>query len=166
MRPLKTGCLGKFCSLPRTAFAAAIFTIFAGIHLGVRGWAEVNVLTYHNDNARTGQNVNEKILTTRNVNTTRFGKMFSQAVDGNVYAQPLYMANIVIGGAAHNVVFIATEHDSVYAFDADSNAGANAGPLWQASLIPAGGIAVPHGDTGSGDLVPEIGTPGTPLTDA
>src|SRR6266567_7040740 len=139
MLSLQTQCLTKPRHLPGLAFAAATFMAFAGTLYGLPACAQVNMLTYHNDNARTGQNLNETKLTTKNVNTTRFGKLFPQAVDGSVYAQPLYMANLVIGGATHNVVFIATEHDSVYAFDADNNVGANASPLWYSSLIPAGG---------------------------
>src|SRR5437867_5205867 len=114
-------------------------------------WAQVSVLTQHNDNARTGLNPNETILTPTNVNLYGFGKIFSQPVDGPVYAQPLYVSGVSIPTkGAHNVVFVATMHDSVYAFDADTNMPA----LWHASFInPAAGItadtavdaASPHG---------------------
>jgi hypothetical protein len=80
---------------------------------------EVNVLTYHNTNTRQGANLAESILTPSNVNPTQFGRLFVQSVDGYIYAQPLYVSQLNIGGATHNVVFVATEHDSVYAFDAD-----------------------------------------------
>jgi hypothetical protein len=127
----------------------------------------VSVTTYHNDNSRTGQNLHESILTPANVNPSQFGRVFVQPVDGYIYAQPLYVPNVSIGGATHNVVFVATEHDSVYAFDADSAAGANANPLWHVSFInPPGVTAVDsYNDAGCGDLVPEIGISGTPAID-
>lgn len=123
--------------------------------------AQVNVTTYHNDNARTGQNTQETILTPANVNATQFGKLFSVPVDGVVYAQPLYLAGVTIGGGTHNVLYVVTEHDSVYAIDAD------AGTVYaQVSLIPSGGTTVNSDtDLGCGDLVPEVGITGTPVID-
>ncbi len=97
------------------------------------------VLTHHNDNARTGQNLNETVLTPQNVNSESFGKLFSYSLDGQVYAQPLYVPNVSIPNqGTHNVVYVVTENDSVFAFDAD---GLVATPLWQNNLTnPAQGV--------------------------
>jgi outer membrane protein assembly factor BamB len=120
-------------------------------------------VTYHNDNARTGQNTKETVLTPGNVNSTQFGKLASVTVDGYVYAQPLVVRNVSISGGTHNVVYVATENDSLYAIDAD-NGSVLLPP--RRFINPASGItAVPSSDTGCGDLVPQIGITGTPVID-
>ena len=130
--------------------------------------AQVTVATYHNDNGRTGQNLQETTLTLSNVNSTQFGKLFSQTVDGFMYAQPLYVPNVKIKSVTHNVVFAATMNDSVYAFDADSNTGSNASPLWKVNFTnPAKGITtVSTSDVDCSDpITTKIGIMSTPVID-
>ena len=125
--------------------------------------SSVNVLTYHNNIRRTGLNANEQVLTLSNVAPGTFGKLFSVAVDGYIYAEPLYVSNVSIPGKGfHNVVFVATEHDSIYAL-----AAATGKRLWKKSLIdPARGITtVSAAALNCTDLVPEVGITGTPVID-
>lgn len=131
--------------------------------------AQVNVLTYHNNNARTGANLQETALTPDNVASGNFGKLFSYSLDGDVYAQPLYVSGLNISGhGAHNVVFVATEHNSVYALDGDSDSGASSGVLWHVNLGPS--AATPNNDFGtrygSFAILPEVGITGTPVIDS
>jgi hypothetical protein len=116
----------------------------------------VNVLTYHNDVERTGRNLTEKILTSSNVKSSSFGKVGFLSVDGLVDAEPLYVSNLSVGGSAHNVVFVVTEHDSVYAFDADSYA-----KLWHVSVL--GAKETTSDDRGCGQVTPQIGITSTPV---
>jgi hypothetical protein len=96
--------------------------------------AQVSVTTWHDDLARTGANPHETVLTTKTVNSTNFGKLCSYKVDGQLYAEPLYVPGLTIGGQKHDVAFVATENDSVYAFDADCGSSQ---PLWQTSFLGA-----------------------------
>src|SRR5271156_6132203 len=116
----------------------------------------VSVLTYHNDLARTGQNLNETLLTPASVSSGQFGQRFSYPVDGQVYTQPLYLPGVIVPGKGiHNVVYVATEHDSVYAFDADNNLGR---PLWQVNFLdPAQDVdTVSAADVACSSIAPEI----------
>ena len=119
-----------------------------------------DVLTYHNDLSRTGQNLNEAILTTSNVNSAGFGLLFTMKVDSNIDAQPLYVSGLTIAGVSHNVVYTVTENDSVYAFDADTGT-----QLWKVSAKMAGEI-VPSGRTlGCNQIGPTLGITATPVID-
>jgi len=124
----------------------------------------LNVLTYHNDNARTGQNLQETILTPVNVNTSTFGKLFSVPVDGHIHTQPLYLSGVSVPGkGTHNVVYVATEHDSVFAYDADVSGPA----LWSVSFInPTTAITTLNTtDVSCTAIAPEVGITGTPVID-
>jgi hypothetical protein len=133
--------------------------------------AQTPVLTQHNDIGRSGQNASETKLTPSNVNSGQFGKLFSLPVTGQVYAQPLYVPNLTINGASHNVLIVATEGDNVYAFDADSNTGANGAALWHASVIDtahgaaSGATPVPFTTVGCTDMQPQSGITATPVID-
>jgi len=130
--------------------------------------AQTSVVTYQYDTSRAGANVNESVLNTTNVTATQFGKLFSYPVDGVLYGQPLYLPNVTIPQKGiHDVVYVATEHDSVYAFDADNNSGANTAPLWQVSFLnaAAGVTTVPYQDTGCSQITPELGITSTPVID-
>jgi hypothetical protein len=120
----------------------------------------LNYTTWKNDNEHTGQQPSETTLTPSNVNSSTFGLKFSDTVDGDVYAQPLYLSNLTINGTTHNVVFVATEHDSVYAFDADV-AGS---PLWQTSFLTGGATTASPSSVHS-TIGTEIGITGTPVID-
>src|SRR5208337_1648146 len=121
--------------------------------------ASTDVLTYHNDIARTGQNLNETTLTTSNVTSAKFGKLGFYPVDGLVDAEPLYASNVAVpSNGTHNILIVPTEHDSVYAFDADSGA-----TIWQVSMLKSGETT--SGDRGCGQVTPEIGVTSTPVID-
>ncbi len=129
------------------------------------GSAQVAITTYQHDNYRSGVNQNETTLTPSNVNATQFGRKAVFPVQGFVYAQPLYVPNVTIGGTSHNVVFIATEHDQVYAFDVNSGQ-----QLWHNNLLVnvtslLVTSTVSSNDVGCSDMVPEIGITGTPVID-
>src|SRR5579863_6580499 len=118
-----------------------------------------DVVTYHNDIARTGQNLQETILTTGNVNSSTFGKLFTVPVDGIIDAEPLYLSSVSIPGkGTHNVIYVVTENDSVYAFDADNGA-----LLWQVSALESG--ESPSDNHSCGQISPQIGITSTPVID-
>ena len=118
----------------------------------------MQVLTYHNDNTREGQNTQETILTTTNVASSTFGKVGFDSTDGKVDAEPLYVPGVTIGGATHNVLYVVTENDSAYAFDADSGAA-----LWHVSTLGTGEVF--SDDRGCGQVTPNIGMTSTPVID-
>ncbi len=158
----RSGFPRRFC--PR---AARLLWLCAS--LAVLSAAQTSVLTYHNNRQRTGANILETTLTPSNVNSSTFGRLFTQPVDGFVHAQPLYVPNVSIPGlGVHNVVYVATMNDSVYAFDADNRAGSNAKPLWKVSFVdPLTGITtIPAADIACSDLIsPRVGIMSTPVID-
>ena len=163
---------GTAGSVTVTATSVADASKTATATIGVTDLA--GVTTYHNNLSRDGANTQEYALTTANVNTTSFGKLFSCAADGAIYAQPLWVANFTIGGGKHNIIVAATQHDSVYVFDADASPCVT---YWHANLLDtmhggtSGETPVPSGITGNlvgngfGDVVPEVGVTGTPVID-
>jgi len=142
-----------------------LFRRFAFVCLASTGFLGAQITTSQYDNARTGANLTEKTLTPKNVNANEFGKLFTLSVDGDVYAQPLFLPSVSIPGQGeHDVIFVATEHDSVYAFDA---AGKPTTPLWKASFadsarrispVAAQSVECPF-------ISPEVGITSTPVID-
>src|SRR5579862_2237458 len=148
----------------RIILLVLLMSFLAGIHL----LAQTPVTTWHYDNQRTSQNITESLLTPQNVNSQTFGKLFTQPVDGYIVGHPLYLPGLsILGKGTYNVVFVATMHDSVYAFDADSP---NSEPLWMTSLLsysPAGATTVPTTVQKNGGTTGwvEIGVISTPVID-
>jgi hypothetical protein len=143
------------------ASAGAVGTSTAGNDGGATIQA-ASVVTQHNDLGRTGLNPNETILSPTNVDATHFGKKFAQPVDGWIYAQPLLVPQVAIPNmGTHDVVYVATENNSVYAFDANTKQPA----LWHVSFLAAGVTAVPAPDTNETTIAPEVGITGTPVID-
>jgi hypothetical protein len=120
------------------------------------------VFTYHNDLSRDGVNSHEYALNTSSVKAATFGKRFACAIDAAAYAQPLWVANVAIGGGTHNLVIAATQHDTVYAFDADASPCQT---YWSKSLLASGETWVSKDDVGTDDIKPDIGIVGTPVID-
>jgi uncharacterized protein YjdB len=148
---------------PATSVTASFagFDSSATVNVSQSLGSGANIPMFHVDQNRSGTNPNETILTPANVTPQSFGKLFSQLVDGYVYGQPLLVSNLTMAdGTTHNVLFAATENDSVYAFDADSNTGTNASPLWQVSLLQSGETPIMNGP-----IKPVEGVTSTPAID-
>ena len=135
------------------------FSVFLAIALTSSASAQINVLTANYNNQRTNANLQETVLNQGNVNASSFGKIGYFPVDGEIYAQPLYASGIQIAGATHNVVYIATMHNSVYAIDADTPTSTV--PLWQVNFGPS----VPSSALNFTDILPEVGVLSTPVID-
>jgi hypothetical protein len=149
----------------RNSCAILILTVCLLALAPTHAYGQPSVLTYHNDKQRTGQNLNETILTPANVNAASFGKLFVQPVDGSIVGQPLYVPHVQLpDGTIHNVVYVTTLHDSVYAFDADNKLGTNANPLWAVNYPKS----IPEDAANYGCTTPgytEVGIVGTPVVD-
>ena len=146
-----------FFKLSPPRLVVTIIALAGILLLGASSALSEDVLTYHYNNARTGLNASETTLTLSNVNSTAFGKLFTVSADGLVDAQPLYLSSVPIqGGATHNLLIVATEHDSVYAFDADTGAA-----IWHITTVKAGETS--SDDRGCLQITPEIGITSTPV---
>jgi hypothetical protein len=143
-----------------TATSVIDSTKTASATIGVTDLA--GVTTYHNDLSRDGSNVQEYALNTTNVAAATFGKLFSCSVDGAVYAQPLWVPSVTVGGGTHNVIVAATTHDSVYLFDADTSPCKT---YWNFQFLAPGETYGNSNDVGSQDIFPDIGIIGTPVID-
>lgn len=155
-----------------TATSVSNGTTSASLSIGVTDLS--GMFTYHNNLSRDGTNTHEFALATLTVNTSTFGKLFSCTADGAIYAQPLWVPNLNVAGARHNIIVVATQHDSLYAFDADTNPCTT---LWHANLIDSthggttGETSILSSGTGAlvgsgyGDIAPEVGVTGTPVID-
>jgi hypothetical protein len=148
-------------SQARNVSKSLILSLSVTAFCAFAAFGQISITTYHNDNNRTGVNPNETILSTTNVNVSTFGKVFSRTLDGQVYAQPLYIPQLILPGQGlHNVVYICTENNSVYAYDAD-NANAST-PLWKVNLgSPI--LATTQGATSG--VLPQVGITSTPVID-
>src|ERR1700722_13548560 len=155
---------GTLFALNLTPALAHAAPVTAGRLAAAAAPADTAVTTFKNDVERDGDFSNETILNESNVNATQFGKRVQYSVDGQVYAEPLFLPNLTVNGATHNVAFVATENDRVYAFDADATSAIAL--LWKVSLLPSGATAVSNNVSGCGDLTPEIGITGTPVIDS
>jgi hypothetical protein len=145
-----------YVKITNSAGSATSNTVTLTVNTAPTG--SVNVLTFHNDNARTGQNLNETLLTPANVNFNTFGLIGTMPVDGLVDGQPLYVSQLNLSGGTHNVVYVVTENDSVYAFDAD-----NFTQLWKVSVI--GANETTSDARGCYQVQPQIGITSTPVID-
>jgi hypothetical protein len=151
---MRTGQSGPLMARGPVLFAAMVV-----LGVGHRTHAQgAHVATYHNDNARSGRNLQENKLSPMTVGKNSFKRLFRLMVDGDVYAQPLHLSGVPIGGMPVDVVYIATEHDSVYAFDASTGK-----QLWQTSFLSAGVTTITQADVSCGDINPDYGITGTPV---
>jgi outer membrane protein assembly factor BamB len=134
----------------------AVLMLFLSVFGGALPVFAQDVLTYHNSNARTGMNNKATILTTSNVNAATFDKLFTLPADGLVDAEPLFLSAVSVGGVTHNLVIVASEHGTVYAYDADTGAS-----VWHVTTLKAGETT--SDNRGCSQVTPEIGITSTPV---
>ncbi len=153
------------CLLMSFSGTSSIHTVFASTHTQNATNGNIPVLTYKYDNQRTGENTNETHLNVANVNSKQFGRLISYPVDGQIYAQPLYVPNVKIGSATRNLVFVVTERDSAYAFDAD-HTSTEIAPIWQTSFLDGGATPISARDINCTNVTPILGVTSTPVIDS